>query len=104
MSLEKPGLGAPPDSMVELLKARHPGSRNPRFSIYMVPAARSAIADLEGPSSAITWKGLRRLICLWVSDDCVFNNNYSHFWFSRHETATVCFVVCGDPAIDGRSG
>src|SRR5262249_10068853 len=38
------------------------------------------------PSSAITWKGLRRLTCLWFRQ--LPPNNCSHFWLSGTSGAT----------------
>jgi hypothetical protein len=40
------------------------------------------------PSSAITWKGLRRLICLWFRQ--LRSNNFSHFWFSGTSGGGCC--------------
>jgi hypothetical protein len=62
----------------ELLK---PGirSRNRRFRSTW---SRGEIGRCRPgrPSSPITWRGLRRLICLWFRP--LRFNNYSHFWFS----------------------
>jgi hypothetical protein len=85
MSLENPFWGAT-KIHGELLKLGIQVAQS-TVSIYMVPRPDRPLQPGR-PSYAITWKGLRRLICLWFRQ--LRSNNFSHFWFSGTSGGGCC--------------